>query len=65
MTSPPHSIHKVDFLFGAREEGESKLTGKVMVYYLLHLKELYLFRYLFFIVALVLLAVGAAVAALQ
>eukprot|EP00754_Rhynchopus_humris_P046589 Rhum_TRINITY_DN6139_c0_g1::Rhum_TRINITY_DN6139_c0_g1_i1::g.19121::m.19121/K00721/DPM1; dolichol-phosphate mannosyltransferase len=59
-----NELQEVDFLFGAREEGESKLTGKVMVYYLLHLKELYLFRYLYLIVVLVLLAVGAAVAAL-
>lgn len=31
--------------FGVRVHGESKLTGKVMVSYLLHLLELYQFRY--------------------
>eukprot|EP01061_Rhynchopus_euleeides_P015574 TRINITY_DN26539_c0_g1_i1.p1 TRINITY_DN26539_c0_g1~~TRINITY_DN26539_c0_g1_i1.p1 ORF type:complete len:290 (+),score=98.84 TRINITY_DN26539_c0_g1_i1:87-872(+) len=49
-------LKEVSFLFGAREEGESKLTGKVMVYYLVHLKELYLYSYLAVIVVLAILA---------
>lgn len=36
---------EVNIFFAKREHGESKLTGKVMVYYLLHLVNLYSFRY--------------------
>ena len=37
-------LKEVSFLFGAREEGVSKLDGKVMIYYLLHLRELYFYK---------------------
>eukprot|EP01060_Flectonema_neradi_P021627 TRINITY_DN2939_c0_g1_i1.p1 TRINITY_DN2939_c0_g1~~TRINITY_DN2939_c0_g1_i1.p1 ORF type:complete len:265 (+),score=12.23 TRINITY_DN2939_c0_g1_i1:68-862(+) len=37
-------LTEVSFMFGAREEGVSKLDGKVMIYYLLHLRELYFYR---------------------
>eukprot|EP00744_Colponema_vietnamica_P032117 GILI01051760.1.p1 GENE.GILI01051760.1~~GILI01051760.1.p1 ORF type:complete len:117 (-),score=17.92 GILI01051760.1:180-491(-) len=39
-------VHEeVPFSFGVRVEGESKLTGKVIVHYLQQLWELYNFRY--------------------
>ena len=52
------------FSFGTRKEGESKLTGKVMLRYLEQLGELYWWKYgtliiillLVFLVVLVLLA---------
>ena len=50
---------QVSFVFAARVEGESKLTGKVIVYYLMHLKELYLFSYFGVLVVLFLLLVAS------
>lgn len=42
---PPHAIADVAFSFGVRSEGESKLTGKVMVKYLEQLAELYWYKF--------------------
>ncbi|KAK9380717.1 glycosyl transferase family 2-domain-containing protein [Kockiozyma suomiensis] len=42
---PSNSIAEVPFSFGVRTVGESKLTGKVMVYYLDQLKELYMYKF--------------------
>ncbi|KAI1798219.1 nucleotide-diphospho-sugar transferase [Ganoderma leucocontextum] len=39
------AIAEVPFSFGVRSEGESKLTGKVMIRYLEQLGELYWFRF--------------------
>ena len=36
---------EVNIFFAKRQHGESKLTGKVMIYYLFHLVSLYNFRY--------------------
>ena len=38
-------IGEVPFSFGVRTEGESKLSGKVIVQYLEQLKELYIYKY--------------------
>lgn len=40
-----NTIGEVPFSFGVRTEGESKLSGKVIVQYLQQLKELYFFKY--------------------
>lgn len=42
---PGRAIAEVPFSFGVRSEGESKLTGKVMIRYLEQLAELYWFRF--------------------
>ena len=42
---PGNAIVEVPFSFGVRAEGESKLTGKVMVRYLEQLAELYWYRF--------------------
>ncbi|KAK9484315.1 nucleotide-diphospho-sugar transferase [Lipomyces starkeyi] len=42
---PTTLIAEVPFSFGVRTVGESKLTGKVMVYYLDQLKELYFYKF--------------------
>ena len=42
---PSGAIAEVPFSFGVRAEGESKLTGKVMVRYLEQLAELYWWQY--------------------
>lgn len=42
---PPNAIAEVPFSFGVRAEGESKLTGKVMVKYLEQLVELYWYKF--------------------
>mmetsp|Transcript_26076 Transcript_26076/g.40801 ORF Transcript_26076/g.40801 Transcript_26076/m.40801 type:complete len:177 (+) Transcript_26076:235-765(+) len=52
--APKHS--EVQIFFAKREAGQSKLTGKVMVYYVLHLAQLYWFRF----PALVVVAVAIA-----
>ncbi|KAF7798088.1 hypothetical protein EIP86_009302 [Pleurotus ostreatoroseus] len=41
----PNAIAEVPFSFGVRSEGESKLTGKVMVKYLEQLAELYWYKF--------------------
>lgn len=51
------SHQEVPFAFGLRQAGESKLTGKVIVHYLLHLKDLYSYRYPLLLPFLLLLAV--------
>ncbi|CCF56331.1 hypothetical protein KAFR_0B00310 [Kazachstania africana CBS 2517] len=38
-------IGEVPFSFGVRTEGESKLSGKVMIQYLQQLKELYVYKF--------------------
>eukprot|EP01064_Diplonema_japonicum_P034185 TRINITY_DN7007_c0_g1_i1.p1 TRINITY_DN7007_c0_g1~~TRINITY_DN7007_c0_g1_i1.p1 ORF type:complete len:282 (+),score=66.44 TRINITY_DN7007_c0_g1_i1:59-847(+) len=56
------ALKEVSFLFGTRQMGASKLTGKVIVHYLLHLRKLYFFAYLYLCVlavALVFVALGA------
>ena len=45
------------FSFGVRTEGESKLTGKVMLRYLEQLAELYWFRFSSLIIVFAILAV--------
>ena len=40
-----HNIAEVPFSFGVRAEGESKLTGKVMIKYLEQLAELYWYKF--------------------
>ncbi|KAH9849371.1 nucleotide-diphospho-sugar transferase [Lenzites betulinus] len=42
---PSDAIAEVPFSFGVRAEGESKLTGKVMIRYLEQLGELYWYRF--------------------
>ncbi|KAI0646302.1 nucleotide-diphospho-sugar transferase [Trametes meyenii] len=42
---PSEAIAEVPFSFGVRAEGESKLTGKVMLRYLEQLAELYWYRF--------------------
>lgn len=39
------AIGEIPFSFGVRTEGESKLSGKVIIQYLNQLKELYVFKY--------------------
>jgi dolichol-phosphate mannosyltransferase len=41
----PDAIAEVPFSFGVRAEGESKLTGKVMIKYLEQLAELYWYKF--------------------
>ncbi|KAI0343811.1 hypothetical protein BDW22DRAFT_1210616 [Trametopsis cervina] len=48
----PHAIAEVPFSFGVRAEGESKLTGKVMLRYLEQLAELYWYKYAMAVVLL-------------
>lgn len=55
----PDAIAEVPFSFGVRAEGESKLTGKVMIKYLEQLAELYWYRFsglLIFLVIFLLVA---------
>lgn len=54
---PPNAIAEVPFSFGVRSEGESKLTGKVMIKYLEQLAELYWHKFSILVVVFVLLAV--------
>ncbi|CCE64829.1 hypothetical protein TPHA_0I03280 [Tetrapisispora phaffii CBS 4417] len=42
---PRLAIGEVPFQFGVRTEGESKLSGKVIIQYLEQLKELYIFKF--------------------
>ena len=42
---PVQGVTEVPFSFGTRKEGESKLTGKVMLRYLEQLGELYWWKY--------------------
>jgi dolichol-phosphate mannosyltransferase len=61
---PTDGITEVPFSFGTRKEGESKLTGKVMLRYIQQLAELYWWKYagiifviLIFVASFVVLAV--------
>lgn len=51
------SFHEVGFSFAARTVGESKLTGKVIVHYLKHLKALYRFAYGIWLLVFLLVAI--------
>jgi dolichol-phosphate mannosyltransferase len=42
---PIDGVTEIPFSFGTRKEGESKLTGKVMLRYLEQLGELYWWKY--------------------
>ena len=42
---PIEGVIEIPFSFGTRKEGESKLTGKVMLRYLEQLGELYWWKY--------------------
>jgi len=48
---PIKGVTEVPFSFGTRKEGESKLTGKVMLRYLEQLGELYWWKYSGLIIA--------------
>jgi len=50
---PPHAIAEVPFSFGVRAEGESKLTGKVMIKYLEQLAELYWYKFSSLLIVLI------------
>ncbi|EKM53252.1 glycosyltransferase family 2 protein [Phanerochaete carnosa HHB-10118-sp] len=56
---PPHAIAEVPFSFGVRAEGESKLTGKVMIKYLEQLAELYWYKFSSLLVFLVIFLIVA------
>lgn len=55
-----NTLGEIPFSFGVRTEGESKLSGKVIIQYLQQLKELYIFKFgannliLFFLFGLIL-----------
>eukprot|EP01062_Namystynia_karyoxenos_P073685 TRINITY_DN70507_c0_g1_i1.p1 TRINITY_DN70507_c0_g1~~TRINITY_DN70507_c0_g1_i1.p1 ORF type:complete len:305 (+),score=100.32 TRINITY_DN70507_c0_g1_i1:113-916(+) len=53
-------LAEVPFVFGTRNQGESKLTGKVIVHYLQHLVQLYWYCYRWLLLLLVALLVAAA-----
>ena len=60
---PIQGVTEVPFSFGTRKEGESKLTGKVMLRYLEQLGELYWWKYagliiLFFVVFVICSGIG-------
>lgn len=57
----PEAIAEVPFSFGVRSEGESKLTGKVMIKYLEQLAELYWYKFSGFLVFLAVLVLVALV----
>jgi dolichol-phosphate mannosyltransferase len=50
---PINGVTEVPFSFGTRKEGESKLTGKVMLRYLEQLGELYWWKFYGLILAIV------------
>jgi dolichol-phosphate mannosyltransferase len=50
---PINGITEVPFSFGTRKEGESKLTGKVMLRYLEQLGELYWWKFYGLILAII------------
>jgi len=52
------SHEEVSIFFGKREAGTSKLTGKVMLYYLLHLFQLYRYQYPMLLPALLVLVLA-------
>jgi dolichol-phosphate mannosyltransferase len=60
VKSRVRNFNEVGFSFAARTVGESKLTGKVIVHYLKHLRTLYAFKfgYAFFVVLFLLMAVA-------
>jgi len=61
-----NGVTEIPFSFGTRKEGESKLTGKVMLRYLEQLGELYWWKYYGLILAIIpVLAAGIAVVVVQ
>jgi dolichol-phosphate mannosyltransferase len=63
---PVQGVTEVPFSFGTRKEGESKLTGKVMVRYIQQLGELYWWKYAGLIIALlVVFVIGLGLVGLQ
>jgi dolichol-phosphate mannosyltransferase len=56
---PPTAIAEVPFSFGVRSEGESKLTGKVMIKYLEQLVELYWYKFSVLVVLAILFVIIA------
>lgn len=63
---PIQGVTEVPFSFGTRKEGESKLTGKVMLRYLEQLGELYWWKYAGIIIAfLVVFIIGLGLVGLQ
>jgi dolichol-phosphate mannosyltransferase len=50
---PINGVTEVPFSFGTRKEGESKLTGKVMLRYLEQLGELYWWKFYGLILAII------------
>lgn len=50
---PVNGVTEVPFSFGTRKEGESKLTGKVMLRYLEQLGELYWWKFYGLILAVI------------
>ena len=61
----PNLIAEVPFSFGVRSEGESKLTGKVMIKYLEQLSELYWYKFSGLLIFLALVVLIAFVLLLQ
>jgi dolichol-phosphate mannosyltransferase len=59
---PADGTTEIPFSFGTRKEGESKLTGKVMLRYLEQLGELYRWKYgeLIFVVVTMAFVIGLA-----
>jgi dolichol-phosphate mannosyltransferase len=63
---PINGVTEIPFSFGTRKEGESKLTGKVMLRYLEQLAELYWWKYSGLImVLLVVFVIGFALVGVQ
>lgn len=60
-----NKYEEVGFPFGVRTEGESKLTGKVIIHYLKHLKALYLYSFGIFCYVFIILALIFAFVVLQ
>jgi dolichol-phosphate mannosyltransferase len=54
------NYNEVGFSFAARTVGESKLTGKVIVHYLKHLRTLYWFKYGFLVLVVLFMLIAIA-----
>lgn len=52
-------FHEVPIVFGVRNAGESKLTGRVIILYLQHLYKLYMFRFPYLLPFILLLLVAS------
>ena len=63
---PVDGTTEIPFSFGTRKEGESKLTGKVMLRYLEQLGELYWWKYAgLIIVILIVFAISTGLVGVQ